>query len=156
MSTMFWIWLAVMIVTIILEIVTTDLISIWFTFGAIIPLILASVTNLDFWWQIAIFLVISAVLIASLRKITMKYLFKNTDGKTNLDTLIGQKFRLISSTDFETVGKVKVKDVEWGVKGVDNQTIEKGSLVEVVKISGNKLIVKESIKEKQETENKIN
>jgi len=151
MSTMFWIWLAVIVVTVILEIVTADLISVWFTFGAIIPLILASATNLNMWWQIAIFLVISALLLACLRKITMKYLFKNTDGKTNLDTLIGQKFRLISSTDFETVGKVKVKDIEWSVKGVDDQNIEKGSLVEVVKISGNKLIVKEcDIKEKQE------
>ena len=87
--------------------------------------------------------IISAILIASLRKITMKYLFKNDNSKTNLDALKGQKFRLLSKTDFETTGKVKVKDVGWSVKGDDGQTIEKDSLVEVVKIAGNKLLVKE-------------
>ena len=141
MTTMSWIWLAVLVGTAILEIATADLVSIWFTFGAIIPFILATTTNLHYGWQIAIFFVISAILIASLRKITMKYLLKNANLKTNTDALVGQKFRLLEKTDFETVGKVKIKDVEWSVIGDKQQTIEKGAVVEIVKISGNKLIV---------------
>lgn len=145
METMSWVWLGIIVATAIFEIITTDLVSIWFTFGAIIPFILATTTELEIAWQIAIFLVISAILVACLRKITMKYLFKrNNNDKTNLDALIGQKYRLLEKTDFETIGKVKIKDLEWSVVGDKQQTIKKGKVVEVVKISGNKLIVRES------------
>ena len=143
METMFWIWLAIIVVTAIIEICTTELVSIWFTFGSILPMILSATTDISIPWQIAICIAISAILIACLRKISIKFLFRNGDNKTNLDALIGEKFRLLERTDFETIGKVKVKDIEWSVVGDQRQTIEKGSVVEVVKISGAKLTVKE-------------
>lgn len=150
MSTMFWVWLGVIIITIVLELITTDLISIWFTLGAVIPFILATTNSLDFEWQILIFIVVSLVLILSLRKVTKKFLLRNANTKTNTDALVGQKFRLLSKTDFENVGTVKVKDVEWSVVGDNGQFIDKGAIVEVTGISGNKLIIKE-IKEKKES-----
>ena len=149
MTTMSWIWLSIIIGTAVIEIITTDVVSIWFTFGAIIPFILATTTNLHFGWQIAIFFVISAILIACLRKITMKYLLKNANTKTNVDALVGQKFRMLEKTDFETVGRIKVKDIEWSAVGDKQQTIEKGAIVEVVKISGNKVLVKEVVEEEK-------
>ena len=153
MSTMFWIWLAVMVIAVIVEILTTDLVSIWFTFGAVVPLFLSAFDILNPIWQTVIFVAISAVLIATLRKVTMKFLFRNNQSKTNLDTLIGEKYRLVESTDFDTLGKVKIKDVDWSVQGDKQQTIEKGSIVEVVKIEGNKLIVK-PVEADNKTENK--
>lgn len=152
MNIMFWIWLAVIIGTVVLELITTDVVSIWFTFGAIIPCILAASTNLHYGWQIVIFLIISAILIACLRKITLKFLFRNSNIKTNTDALIGQRFRMLEKTDFETIGKIKIKDVEWTAVGDNQQTIEKGTIVEIVKISGNKLLVKE-VKENKNKEN---
>jgi len=142
MDTMFWVWLGVIITTIIIEIATTDLVAIWFTFGAIIPLILSATVDINIWWQVVIFVLTSAILLASLRKVAVKYLFHNTDSKTNLDALVGQKFRMLESTDFDTVGKIKIKDVEWSAVGDKQQTIEKGEIVEIVSISGNKLKVK--------------
>ena len=151
MNTMFWVWLSIIVVTVLVEVVTTDLVSIWFTFGAIVPLILASINVLNPIWQTVIFVIISAVLIATLRKTTLKYLFKNSkESKTNLDAFIGQKFRLIDGTDFETLGKVKVKDIEWSVKGENQQTIKKGQVVEVIRVEGNKFIVKPSKEESKE------
>lgn len=142
MSTMFWIWLSIMVLAVILEIITTDLVSIWFAFGSIVPLILSAFDVLNPIWQTTIFVVISAVLIASLRKVTFKWLFKNNNSKTNVDALIGQKYRLLETTDFETLGKIKIKDIDWSVKGEKQQTIKKNAIVEIVKIEGNKLIVK--------------
>lgn len=142
MSTMFWIWLSVMVIAVILEIITTDLVSIWFAFGSLVPLIISAFDALNPIWQTTIFVVISAVLIASLRKVTLKWLFKNNNSKTNVDALIGQKYRLLEATDFETLGKIKIKDIDWSVVGEKQQTIEKDAIVEIVKIEGNKLIVK--------------
>lgn len=142
MNVMFWVWLAVIIVTAILEFATMEIVSIWFTLGAIVPLILSATNAVRWEIQIVIFVVISALLIVSLRSVTKKFLLKNSDGKTNIDALIGQKYRMLSRTDFENVGSVKVNDVIWSAIGVDQQTIEKDEIVEIVRVKGNKLIVK--------------
>ncbi len=150
MSTMFWIWLSVMVITVIVEIITTDLLSIWFTFGAVVPMILSAFDVLDPVWQTAIFVVLSAVLLLSLRKITMKFLFKNTDSKTNVDALVGERHRLLKGIDFETVGAVKIKGIEWRAVAEKQATIEKDKIVEIIRVEGNKLVVKEVVEEKTE------
>lgn len=142
MSIMFWVWLAVIVVTAIVEIITTDLVSIWFTFGAIIPFILATADVVGFEWQILIFVAISSILILSLRNITKKILLKNSNYKSNIDSIIGKQCRMLSKTDFETLGCVKINDVEWSAISFDGKEIEKNDIVEVVKVDGNKLIVK--------------
>ena len=144
MSATFWIWLSIIVITVILEIITTDLVSIWFTFGAVIPLFLSAFNVLNPLWQTVIFIIISAVLISTLRKVTIKFFFKNNNSKTNLDALIGEKYRLIEGTNFEKLGKLEIKDITWSVMGENQQTIKKGQVVEIVKIEGNKLIVKPS------------
>ena len=142
MSAMFWIWLAVIVITAVVELVTTELVSIWFTFGAIIPFVLATTNAVGFEWQILIFVVVSAVLILSLRNVTKKFLLKNANYKSNVDSLVGKQCRMLAKTDFETVGCVKINDVEWSAVSVDGKKIEKDEIVEVVKVNGNKLMVK--------------
>ena len=142
MDVMFWVWIGIIVLTVILELATMELVSIWFTFGAIVPLILAATKAVGAEIQIIIFIVISAILIISLRKITKKWLLKNSNEKTNTDALIGQKFKMLEKTDFETVGTVKVNGVVWSAIEENREIIEKDQLVEIVKISGNKLIVK--------------
>ncbi len=144
MDVMFWVWLGVIIVTFIVEIFTAELISIWFTIGAIPPFILAATKAVDFTWQIVIFAVLSAALMLSLRKITKKWLLRNSNEKTNTDLLIGKKCTLVAPCGLETFGTVKINGVEWNAVGDKQQDIAQGTLVEVVGLSGNKLIVKEA------------
>ena len=154
MSATFWIWLSIIVITVILEIITTDLVSIWFTFGAVIPLFLSAFDVLNPIWQTVIFVIVSAVLLSALRKVTIKFFFKNNNSKTNLDSLIGEKYRLIEGTTFEKLGKIEIKDIAWSVMGENQQTIKKGQIVEIVKIEGNKLIVKPTNNENKKQENK--
>ena len=150
MDFMFWVWLAVIVVTIIVEAFTMEVISIWFTIGATPPFILAGIDVFGWEIQVVIFIVISAVLILSLRKVTKKFLLRNTNSKTNLDSIIGTKVRMVEMTDFDSVGTVKINGVTWSAVGEKGETIEKGSIVEIIKIEGNKLFVKEvDIKEKK-------
>ena len=141
MSAMFWVWLGVIVVTAVVELVTTELVSIWFTFGAIVPFILATIDVVGFEWQILIFVVLSSVLIISLRKVTKKFLLRNSNEKTNIDSIIGKQCRMLARTDFETVGYVKINDVEWSAIALNGETIEQDEIVQVVKVSGNKLYV---------------
>lgn len=143
MDTMFWVWLAVIAISIIIEIITLDLVSVWFAFGAVVPFILSAIEGVGIEWQIAIFVVVSALLIIFVRKYAQKLLFKNMNAKTNVDALEGRKVRLLEDTDFEKNGSVKINDVVWTAISDDGKLIKQGSLVEIVKVDGNKLHVRE-------------
>ncbi len=143
MDFMFWVWLGVIVVTAIAEFATMEIVSIWFTFGAIIPFIMAATNSVSWVAQIIVFVVISALLIVSLRSVTKKFLFKGAGEKTNLEMYIGMQYRMISRTDFETVGSIKVNDVIWSAVGLNRETIEEGAVVQIIDIDGNKFIVRE-------------
>ena len=142
MDIMFWVWLAIIVVTIVVEAFTMEIIS-RFTVGAIPSFILAGFNAVGWEIQLVIFIVISAVLILSLRKITKNFLLRNSNAKTNLASVIGTKVRMIEMTDFDSIGTVKLNGVTWSAVGENGETIESGAVVEIVKIEGNKLFVKE-------------
>ena len=146
METMFWIWLAVIAISLIIEIVTLDLVSVWFAFGALIPFILSAIGGIAIEIQIAIFVVVTALLITFMRKYAQKLLLKNMNAKTNVDAFVGKTYRLLEDTDFEHNGSVKVNDVVWTAVSEDGSLLKKGSLVEIVKVDGNKHKVKKSSK----------
>ncbi len=152
MDVMFWVWLGVIIVTAIIEFVTLEMVSIWFTAGAIIPFIMAATNAVRWEVQLVTFIVLSAILVASLRGVTKRYLLRNSNEKTNVDALIGQKVRMLSRTDFETMGSVKIGDVIWSAIGENQQTIQKDEIVEIIKVEGNKLVV---MTVEEQTENPI-
>lgn len=151
MDTMFWVWLAVIAISIIIEIITLDLVSVWFAFGAVVPFILSAIGGVGIEWQIAIFVVVSALLIIFVRKYAQKLLFKNMNTKTNVEALEGRKVRLLEDTDFEKNGSVKINDVVWTAISDDGKLIKQGSLVEIVKVDGNKLHVRETQEPANET-----
>lgn len=142
METMFWVWLAVIVICVVIEIVTFDLVSVWFAIGAVIPFILAGIGGIRIEIQIAVFVVVSALLIAFVRKLAKKFLFKNMNSKTNLEQYEGKQLRMLEECDFEHNGSVKINDVVWTATSENNEKIEKDAVVEVVRFEGNKIIVK--------------
>lgn len=147
MDVMFWVWLGVIVVSAIIEFSTMEIVSIWFTFGAIIPFIMAGTNAVRWEIQLVVFVVVSAILIVSLRGITKKFLLRNSNEKTNVDSLIGKHFRMLERTDFETLGSLKINDIIWSAIGENQQVIEKGDVVEIVKIEGNKLTVRKVVED---------
>lgn len=142
METMFWVWLAVIVICVVIEIVTFDLVSVWFAIGAVIPFILAGIGGIRIEIQIAVFVVVSALLIAFVRRLAKKFLFRNMNSKTNLEQYEGKQLRMLEECDFEHNGSVKINDVVWTATSENNEKIEKDAVVEVVRFEGNKIIVK--------------
>lgn len=139
---MIYVWLAILVVSVITEFITTELVSIWFASGALISLILA-ILQVPLIWQIVAFVLISALFIIFGRKPLMKLLSKDKS-KTNSDANIGKVFTLISPISFGQVGSIKVNDVVWSaIATSDDIQIKEGCKVEIVAIKGNKFIVKE-------------
>ena len=143
MEIMFWIWLGIIVVGVAVEVATLKLISIWFSFGAIIPIILSVFKNIPIFIQAIVFVVVSLTLILTLRNPTQKFLFKTSTN--DLEAYIGQKQKLTS--DFlKKNGTIQINGATY--KATSDEVLTKGDLVEIVAVKNNKFIVK-SIKNLQ-------
>ena len=61
--------------------------------------------------------------------------------KTNSEALIGYRFK-IGKQERENVIYHKITDVEWKIVNATGEKITENDIVEIVKIQGNKLVVK--------------
>ena len=138
------VWLVIFVVSVIIEACTTELVSIWFSAGSIIALILSAIPNVPFYIPIIVFIVLTLLL--CLRPIIKKMLNKNTLN-SNIDEIIGKKGIVESEINDVNLGTVKIHGVLWNALSLDNVPISKGSHVIVKNVNGNKLIVKEIKKE---------
>ena len=137
---MVWFWAFAFVTTLVIEIISVELVSIWFTFGALVAFILA-LFEVGITIQIVVFLIVSTILLASLRAIFIKFL-KNSNEKTNIDLIIGKVVTLEKDITENEAGEVKINGVTWRVVSSDNSSIKSGEKVQIVEIQGNKFIVK--------------
>lgn len=142
-NSIFWLLLAVILV--IAEAVTVDLICIWFAAGAAAGM-LASLLGLPDVVQAAAALIVSIATLAAVRPIAKKH-FNQERVPTNADRLIGKEASVLEDIDsLQSTGLVSIEGQEWSAKSEDDRKrIPAGSIVEVVAISGVKLVVTEKI-----------
>ncbi|MBQ9485566.1 MAG: NfeD family protein [Clostridia bacterium] len=137
-----YIWLAVTAAALIIEFITTEMVSVWFVGGGLVAMLLAGL-GLDWYFHVPAFIVISLVLMLCFRKLVMKKLNKGTV-RTNAETVIGKEVVLLSAIGFNNPGSIKVNGVVWTAVAEDeNASIAEGTRVIVERIEGNKYIVKE-------------
>lgn len=145
-----YIWLAIAIISVLVEISTAGLAAIWFAPAALLSMLLA-IFNVPVSVQIPVFVVVSGLLMLIFYKKIKENIDKESE-KTNIDALIGKEG--IAEEDIlpRSVGRVKVGGISWSAYiSVDAQPIMKGEYVKVLAIDGVKLRVeKPDIKEKEE------
>ncbi len=139
---MILIWFGVIILAAFIEITTMDLTSVWFSIGAVFSLILA-ILNVALFWQIAAFIVLSTILLLSVRPLVKNYFRTNVVG-TNADALVGKVATCTKTIHQNERGEVKVDGQYWSAITSESNTIEEGDKVEILAIEGNKLIVVKS------------
>ena len=139
------VWLIIIVVFVVAEAATTQLVSIWFVPGSIVALILAAV-GLQFWLQFLVFAVFAAALLILARPAVSRYIGRRVV-PTNLDRAIGQTALVIEDIGNGVVGQVKVNGLVWSAVCVQDSLIPKGDRVTVKAIEGVKLIVEEIKKE---------
>ncbi len=137
-----WMWIAIIVLAIIVEVLTDGLIAIWFVPGAMIGVIM-DFLNADFIWQVLVFLVITCIGIVFGKMFLSKKLKKGIT-KTNIDAIIGERCIVTEKIDnFAGCGQAKVKGQIWSARGVGEDDIfEVGEALHVVAIEGVKLICK--------------
>ena len=114
--------------------------SIWFACGSLLAMV-AALLDVSIWGQLLVFILGSALLLASTRKWVSK--LKLGRVKTNADRIIGQQAVVIQTIDNQAAkGQVRVGGQVWTARSVEDEPILAGTQVEVVQITGVKVIVK--------------
>ena len=135
-------WLILLGVLLLIEVATMGLTTIWFAGGAFLAFLTAAAGG-PAWLQIAVFLVISLVLLIFTRPFAVKYM--NTKvSKTNVDSVIGEKAIVTKAIDnLKGEGQARIQGLEWSARSADNSNIAQGAVVKVLAVEGVKLIVEE-------------
>ncbi len=139
-----WIWLIVFIATIIFELCTIELTSIWFSAGSIFALIFSAI-GLDIIWQVIIFFATSFILLLTIGKYGRKALNK-TKHATNIDSFIGKELIVLKDADFFNAGEGKINGTIWTIYCEHGKFVSKNDIAIIKSIQGNKLIVEKEEK----------
>ena len=139
---MWIIWLVLFVAMLIVEASGPALVSIWFSFGAIVALILSFIPGVEWWIEVIVFVVISVATLLALRPVLRKYIKRNKYN-TNIDSFNGKRGYVIEDMTYLRPGAVKIGDVSWTAIPVDkDEKILENEIIEVVAVNGNKLSVK--------------
>ena len=135
------VWAIAIVAFLVLEGMTTGLVSIWFAVGSLAAL-LASLFGAPVWLQLVWFFIISIAAVIITRPLARKYLNSKTQA-TNADMYVGKECLVIETIDnVAGTGAVKVAGKVWTARSADDNVIPAGARAEGLRIEGVKLIVK--------------
>ena len=132
-------WIIIAVILGIVEVITIDLVSIWFVFGSLVAAMLAWF-NFPPLYQIAA-LVIVSVGLAIITRPYCKKLLRGNVVATNADRLIGKTGTITKAFYGDGRGEIKVLTESWTCTSKDNLDFSEGEKVKVIAIEGVKLLV---------------
>ena len=133
---MLYTWLLIVVLLGILEIMTTNLVSIWFVISGLLAMVISLFTD-SLYIKIGVFVLVGVLLIPMSKRIYKKINTKKVC--TNLDRVIGMKGIATSDILKNTIGEVKVGGKLWS--SYSSHDIKKDEYVKVLAIDGVKLKV---------------
>lgn len=138
------IWVALFALFALIELLTSQLVSIWFAIGSLVAAIVALVMNgSNLTTEIIVFAIVSVLVLLCTRPLVRKIMDKKPV-PTNKDALIGAEGIVTVYIDnADETGEVRVKGNEWTARAEDGfSPIGFGTPVQILRIDGVKLIVK--------------
>ena len=134
-------WIVGFVILLVIEALTYNLATIWFTIACIPVIIIASTTSVSLPWQLLIFACLSALLLFLTRP-----LVKKLKKKKNLNSMVGKNVMVVSALSKTTVGQVKTHNgVIWNAIPEMNETIEAQTPCVITAVEGNTLTVKKAV-----------
>ena len=132
-------WLVLFVVLALFELATVNLVSIWFSLGALITTFVSLAAD-NVMVHLAVF-TISSIILVLLTKPFVKKLKKRDVIPTNLDRVIGKVGVVTETIEKDDIGEVKVLGKKWSA--YSDKEIKENSKVKVLSINGVKLKVEE-------------
>ncbi len=128
-------WLVLFIVLVLVELMTVNLLTLWFALGAIASFFVSLVCD-NISLQMGVFVLVSVISLVILRNILMKVKNKKMI-PTNLDRVIGDAGIVTEEINPFGIGEVKVDGKRWSA--ISDKKIEVNSKVRILAIEGVKL-----------------
>ena len=140
---MVWIWLFIFLLGIVVEAITQDLVSIWFSIGGLVSMILSGFDFIPWFVEVIVFIVVSLTAVICTRPFAKKML-NNAIRSTNIDESIGKQVIVRKEISKFVDGEIKLHDVIYTACLMEEETdtINEGEIVEIVTFRGNKVVVK--------------
>lgn len=132
-------WLAIGLFFLVLELLTTALISIWFVPAAGITSLLSFIIP-KLAWQIVIFLVLSALFMLLFKKLYKNKIKKPIDEVKAETKMIGKTAVTVEETN-KNGGRVKLGDVYWRAISKNGETIDKDETVIITDVEDTTLVI---------------
>lgn len=139
---MYLFWGMLFLMFIFIELITLNLVTIWFAFGSIVTLIVSFFTD-SFVILTIIFIISSLLSLFLARPFLMKIKRKGFE-PTNSDRYVGKRGEVTKKITSREKGEVKVLGTIWAA--ASDEDLEVGDKIVVLKIDGVKLIVKKEEK----------
>lgn len=137
---MLWIWLGLIITLTLIELLTTNLVTIWYVLSAFISLILSMFID-NYIIEFSVFVIIGTVLLFTIRD----YFIKKINQKRK-ETIINKIGVVIEDIRKNKTGKIKINKRIY--LAMSDKKIKIGHKVKVIDIEGTKLKVVEDNNEK--------
>ncbi len=140
-----YLWLAGIVIFILAEAFTMQLVSIWFAVASFFTMLVAY-AGVSLSIQIAVFAILSGILLYFAMPVTRKFLKRGKATNTNADRIIGEIAVVLEDIDpVSETGQIKVMHQIWSAKSADGTRIPKNSMVKVNLIEGVRAVVELSI-----------
>lgn len=131
------IWLVIFIVLVIIELLTINLVTIWFAIAAVFALLVDIITR-NTMLEIIVFILSSFLLLLLTKPLIKKIKVKKVEA-TNLDMVINKVGIVTEDILDDKIGEVKVLGKRWSA--YSNTELKKDEKVKILSIDGVKLKV---------------
>lgn len=138
MPTMFWIWMALATIFLLIELATPTMIFFSFVGGSLAAGIFTIWYPESYYWQVGLFLIISGVLIPTLRRFATR-ITKESAQKSNVDRMIGDTARVTKPIKPGQPGQVQHEGELWLASA--DEELEIDTVVTIESITGVKVHV---------------
>lgn len=135
-------WIIACIAFILIEALTQQFVALWFVAGGIVAIIL-SLFNVNFQYQLLLFVLVSLITFISLRPLVKKHMTGKFTA-TNSDSNIGEMAIVTMDFDETFEGRILVNNMDWAAKSVDLIKFKKGDHVVIERIEGVKCLVRKA------------
>ncbi len=147
MPTLFWIWLAGMIVFLIIEILSPTFIFFPFAIGALAAALYTLASPEAYYWQIGIFAIVSMIILPFSRKLARR-ISREPPELSNIDRMIGGIALVTEAIDPDLGGKVRFEGEIWQARA--EQPIAAQTKVKILAVTGTRVQVEPVTNEKGE------
>ena len=133
-------WLAVVVIAIIVEIETLQIVSIWFAVSGLVTMILAAF-NCPIEIQIIVFVALSVILFLCSRPIVKKINRSKSENST-IESMIGEEVVVIKEIKVGEIGEIKARYERYSaIAPSEKNDIPVNTICIIKEIRGNKVIV---------------